>query len=104
MASAENPPATAAPGVNGGVDELRRELARERGELAAAVGRLEGTVADGRRMAVRRFAMVGALLASFVTAGVVAAFVRAALRRRRRERVVARLGDLVLVRRPVRSR
>ncbi len=102
MANAENPPVTAGAEVNGGVQELRRELARERGELAAAVGRLEGTVADTRRVAVRRVAIGGGLLASLVTAGVVAAFVRAAQRRRRRDRVIARVGDLTLVRRTAR--
>jgi hypothetical protein len=93
----------AAGGTNGGVEQLRRELARERRELAVTVDELERAVAVGRRLGKRRCAIVGgALLLSFVLAGGVSAIVRGAMRRRRlrrRDTVVARMGDLALVRR-----
>jgi outer membrane murein-binding lipoprotein Lpp len=93
----------AAGGTNGGVEQLRRELAYERRELAAAVDELERAVDVGRRVGTRRLAIVGgALVLSFVLAGGVSALARGAIRRRqlrRRDDVVMRVGDLALVRR-----
>jgi hypothetical protein len=87
---------------DGGVQALRRELAHERRELAAAIGDLERSVALRRRLARRRLPIVLAVFASsFVVAGGLSAAVRASLRRRARprERVLVRVGDFSLVRR-----
>jgi hypothetical protein len=87
---------------DGGVQALRRELARERQELAVAIGDLERSVALRRHLARRRLPIVLAVFASsFVVAGGLSATLRAALRRRGRprERVLVRAGDLALVRR-----
>jgi hypothetical protein len=83
---------------NGGVAELQRELAHERAELSLAVGRLERSASNARH----RLVLAGAALAgALVAAGVLLALARALLRRRSRPRtqVVARVGDLMVVRR-----
>jgi hypothetical protein len=93
----------AEPEGDGGVPGLRRELARERRELAVAVEELERSVARGRRLGKRRLAVVaGTLGTTFVVAGALVALARITLRRRaerRRDRVLLGVGDFVLVRR-----
>ncbi len=90
----------AAAETDGRIGELRRELARERERLAAAVGDLERSVALGSRLGAHRRAIVGgAFVTSFVLAGGLSALARAMLRRSRRERVLLAVGGLALVRR-----
>ena len=72
------------------VEEIRREIERERAELAGAVGRLRGEVATatdvGARLRPRlRTLLPGAFLGGFVAAGGVGASMRY-LARRGRER------------------
>lgn len=73
-----------------GVEEIRREIAGERAELAGAVGRLRGEVASatdvGARLQPRLGRLLpGAFLGGFVAAGGVGASMRY-LARRGRER------------------
>jgi hypothetical protein len=89
--------AMAQPETGNGVEELRMELAREREELARTVDRLERSAAHARH----RLVTIGvAVASSVVLACALAVLVRAGLRRRARPRgrVVARIGDLVIVR------
>lgn len=78
------------------VEALRQELARERRELAVTVNRLERSAARVRRRVLRASLAVAGSVALAV---VLAALLRVGRRRhaRPRERVVARFGDLVVV-------
>jgi len=86
--------------AEGGQDvaELRRELERERHELAAAIGDLEEAVSIGRRLRARPWLVRGgALVLGLAT--VLVLVVRPIRRRRRRERVIATFDRFALVRR-----
>jgi len=83
--------------VEGGVDvaELRRELERERRELAASIGELEHAVAIGSRL--RAVLVRGGALVLGLEALLVLVVGPVRRRRRRPDRVIATFDQLALV-------
>jgi hypothetical protein len=81
-------------------DSLRREIARERGELADALDTLRGELAVTPKLKQRLPLLAGAAVgAGFVLAGGIGATVRLVFRRGREGSEKANVGRFSLVRR-----
>jgi len=88
---------------DGGAEQLRREIAREREELVSAVDALRENATTSRLTAALEhrlpLVLAGAFAVGFLVSGGVGAAVRLALRRGRDSRQLIRVGRFAVVER-----